>query len=150
LWARWWSWTKGEIPTCNYFTEAQAQHAWERAQTESNLMENVQTAPDPPPKFKSFQNWRIFSEGVSGYLSNIRGVIHLPLSYLIHGKDTYSDDEMDAFYATNPTEEEILLRTVIIAGYKVSKAVKEDNHRLWYALRNLVENTDGWNTIQPF
>ena len=147
-WVRWFQWLNGRLPFMVEFTSEQATIAWSRYSYESNLNINPLSAPDAPAKFKSFrlQAWRQFSESVMEYLAAHRGVINLPLTYLVRPSAVYTMEELNAFKQKfNPSYEAYLMKAV-----KIDLTVPEiaqDNIRLYSLLIPLVQDTDAYATV---
>jgi hypothetical protein len=150
-WARWFRLTRGKLPMCADFTFEEAQRAWTRYEFEQNLEKNKPASPTIPEKFKSFKTdvWKVFRDSVRTYVAATRGVLNLPLSYLLrpnlrpataniyeaHALDTDSGD-MDAE----------LMRTVIIDFS--TPEIAEDNSRLYSLLLPLVQHTPAWELVR--
>lgn len=144
-WARWHRLTTGSSPVATDFTYEEAVLAWKRYNFESNLSINKMDTPTPPDKFKSFKLnvWRVFSDAVITYFSSIRGVLHLPLSYLLRPVDTYSTEALARYAEMDDNNlDSKLLRTIILDLN--TPEIAEDNGRLYTLLIPLIQNTTAW------
>ena len=147
-WVRWFRWTKGRMPYCIEFTPEQARIAWDRFTFESNLSTNKIDEATAPAKFKSFKlhQWRTFYDSVVEYISTFRGVLNIPLTYLIRPELVYTDEQIESWIASvNPSHEAVLMRTVKLNF--ASPEIAQDNRTLYTLLAPLVQDTDAYASV---
>ena len=145
-WARWHFLARGSIPTSTDFTHGEAIFGWTRYSYEVTLTINRPVAPTAPPVFVSFalEKWFTFSQATLTYLSNIRGVINLPLSYLLRDKDEYTARELDKFDFSD--NEQILIHEVILDTD--IPEIRADNARVYNLLVPLLQGTSAWEYVK--
>jgi hypothetical protein len=148
-WARWFRLTTGSEPLSEQFTFEEAQKGWKRYMFEQNLSVNKVPSPTAPEKFKSFKSdqWKVFRDSVHLYIAQTRGVLNLPLSYLLRPNDEPTTESTGA--ASGPTVLDLdvtLIKSVILTDNHAE--VVEDNNRLYSLLLPLLQHTPAWECVR--
>jgi hypothetical protein len=81
-----------------------------------------------PDKFKIASNWKIFSEAIETYLTQLLGSGRVPLSYVIRQNDI---PDPDAVYDTQQ-EENVAIAPLVGTSYQ------RDNARVYAIIKQLV------------
>lgn len=116
----------------------------ERIEHEARVKEVEVVDPKPPaPIINLGKPWVPFKNAFELYLSQLRGAMSLPLSYVIRDHDEPDDDMIDWEYENSDLQ---MMDLVLVTG----KDFDVDNHRMWDELYSLVHKTTAWVHVQLF
>jgi hypothetical protein len=128
----------------NDMTPEELERILARMKEEESIAEMKPSPPPLPDKFSSFgKNWRAFSEGFKGHCAVVRGMMHIPLAYLLREHTLVTPDHRDATYSTADAR---LMSIVRLDGVDYQK----DNSLVWQLLRPLVLETAAWNYVKQY
>jgi len=128
----------------NELTHDELERILERMEEEESIAEMKPVPPPLPDKFSSFgKNWRVFSEGFKGHCAVVRGMMHIPLAYLLREHTVVTPDHRAAAYSTADAR---LMSIVRLEG----KDYQKDNSLVWQLLRPLVLETAAWNYVKQY
>jgi len=99
-----------------------------RQQLEDDARLDKETVAKMPDKFKLASNWKIFSEAMETYLTQLLGSGRVPLSYVIRQNDT---PDPNAMYDTQQ-EENVAIAPLVGTSYQ------RDNARVYAIIKQLV------------
>ena len=111
-----------------------------RQQLEDDARLDKETVAKMPDKFKLASNWKIFSEAMETYLSQLLGSGRVPLSYVIRRNNT---PDPDAVYDTQQ-EENVAIAPLVGTSYQ------RDNARVYAIIKQLVLEGPGRSYILPY
>jgi hypothetical protein len=133
-WTRTFRITRGRNPKSQDFTPTEAERAWKRFTFEQNLVINPPSDPSVPEKFRAFETdqWKVFRDAVQAYASQTRGILNLPLSYLLRSSDTPERAVDDPTLWATPDLDEPITQTVLLdrAAMNSSSEIGQDNRRV--------------------
>lgn len=115
-----------------------------RMDYEDKLKVNKVEAPPLPDKFVSFgEKWRPFGEGFEGHLAVARGVMNIPLAYIVREIEVPTNEMRNKTYDTS---DDRLIALVVLAG----EEYEQDNARVWDMLRPLIYGTSAWSFVKQY
>ena len=126
------------------FTQEELSRMLTRLDYEDKFKVNQPEPPELPTKFVGFgDKWRAFGEGFVGHLEVARGVMNIPLVYVVRETEVPTDEQRAADYHTTDAK---LVALVTLSGDEY----KQDSARVWDLLRPLVYGTSAWSYVKRY
>ncbi len=107
----------------------------------------TESKPERPPEMKDFAKWRVWWEKWDSYMSQIRGVADIPLTYVYRVVEEQPDEESDEWLPDNyPDPDDYYNRVILLDG----PHFQIDNRRIYDELKTLLIDGPGWAFIRRF